>query len=111
YNSWPSNLRNCTYYPNLGDVETAITREESLKERYQATLEAQANALAAEQLSFEQYQSGLVTYTTVLDAQDRSFDAQSSVIEIKNQLIINRINLHIALGGDFSQPQDAESTL
>lgn len=98
-------------YDAFNDVETAITREESLKERYQETLEAQANALAAEQLSFEQYQSGLVTYTTVLDAQDRSFDAQSSVIEIKNQLIINRINLHIALGGDFSQPQDAESTL
>jgi len=45
-----------------------------------------------------------VTYTTVLDAQDRSFDAQSSLIEIKNQLIANRINLHVALGGDFAMP-------
>lgn len=91
-------------YNAFNDVETAITQEQSLKIRYQATLKAQENALAAEQLSFEQYQNGLVSYTTVLDAQDRSFDAQSSVIEIKNQLIINRINLHIALGGDFSQP-------
>jgi len=91
-------------YDAFNEVETAVTQEQSLKVRYQATLKAQENALAAEQLSFEQYQSGLVSYTTVLDAQDRSFDAQSSVIEIKNQLIINRINLHIALGGDFSQP-------
>lgn len=91
-------------YDAFNDVEQAISQEQSLQQRYQATLKAQENAIAAEQLSFEQYQSGLVTYTTVLDAQDRSFDAQSSVIEIKNQLIINRINLHIALGGDFSQP-------
>ena len=94
-------------YDAFNEVETAISQEQSLQQRYQATLKAQENAIAAEQLSFEQYQSGLVTYTTVLDAQDRSFDAQSSVIEIKNQLIINRINLHIALGGDFSQPTNA----
>lgn len=96
-------------YDAFNEVETAISQEQSLQIRYLATLKAQENAIAAEQLSFEQYQNGLVTYTTVLDAQDRSFDAQSSVIEIKNQLIINRINLHIALGGDFSQPTN-EST-
>ncbi|MGO2373532.1 TolC family protein [Pseudoalteromonas sp. KG3] len=96
-------------YDAFNDVEQAISQEQSLQQRYQATLKAQENAIAAEQLSFEQYQSGLVTYTTVLDAQDRSFDAQSSVIEIKNQLIINRINLHIALGGDFSQPTNAST--
>ncbi|WP_286259239.1 efflux transporter outer membrane subunit [Pseudoalteromonas apostichopi] len=91
-----------TLYDAFNDVETAISQEQALKVRYEKTLEAQENAVAAERLSFEQYQSGLVTYTTVLDAQDRSFNAQSSVIELKNQLIKNRINLHIALGGDFS---------
>ncbi|URQ89559.1 efflux transporter outer membrane subunit [Pseudoalteromonas sp. SCSIO 43101] len=91
-----------TLYDAFNNVETAISQEQALKVRYEKTLEAQENAVAAERLSFEQYQSGLVTYTTVLDAQDRSFNAQSSVIELKNQLIKNRINLHIALGGDFS---------
>ena len=91
-----------TLYDAFNDVETAISQEQALKVRYEKTLEAQENAIAAERLSFEQYQSGLVTYTTVLDAQDRSFNAQSSVIELKSQLIKNRINLHIALGGDFS---------
>ncbi len=88
-------------YDAFSDVENAISQQQSLKARYQSTLQAQENALAAEQLSFEQYQSGLVSYTTVLDAQARSFDAQSSLIEIKNQLLTNRINLHVALGGDF----------
>ncbi|OUS72544.1 RND transporter [Pseudoalteromonas sp. A601] len=98
-----------TLYDAFGDVENAITQEVSLQQRYEKTLEAQTNAIAAEQLSFEQYQSGLVDYTTVLDAQDRSFTAQNSVINIKNQLILNRIKLHIALGGDFSEPnQESE---
>lgn len=90
-------------YDAFSDVENAISQQLSLKARYQSTLQAQENALAAEQLSFEQYQSGLVSYTTVLDAQARSFDAQSSLIEIKNQLLTNRINLHVALGGDFAK--------
>ena len=91
-------------YDAFTDVENAITQEQSLQQRYKTTLEAQTNAIAAEKLSFEQYQSGLVNYTTVLDAQDRSFSAQNSVINIKSQLILNRIKLHVALGGDFSEP-------
>ena len=92
-----------TLYDAFSDVENSVTYEQSLKERYQMMIKAQENAIAAENLSFEQYQSGLVEYTTVLDAQSRSYDAQSTVIQIKNQLIANRVNLHIALGGDFSE--------
>lgn len=93
-------------YDAFGEVENAISQEQALISRYQTTIKAEENAQAAEQLSFEQYQSGLVSYTTVLDAQNRSFEAQSSVIEIKNQLIANRIALHIALGGDFATPEN-----
>ena len=99
-----------TLYNAFADVENSVTREASLKERYQMIVKAQENAIAAENLSFEQYQSGLVAYTTVLDAQSRSYDAQSTVIQLKNQLIVNRINLHIALGGNFSASNFAEDT-
>ena len=99
-----------TLYDAFGDVENSVTREASLRERYQMMLKAQENAIAAQTLSFEQYQSGLVEYTTVLDAQSRSYDAQSTVIQIKNQLIANRINLHIALGGNFAASTSAESS-
>ncbi|MGO2276999.1 restriction endonuclease subunit S, partial [Pseudoalteromonas nigrifaciens] len=27
YNSWPSNLRNCTYYPNLGDYKKGVIQQ------------------------------------------------------------------------------------
>ncbi|KZN64784.1 hypothetical protein N473_13405 [Pseudoalteromonas luteoviolacea CPMOR-1] len=92
----------------FAQVENKISEETSLKQRYQETLVAQKNAQLAEQLSFEQYQKGLVSYTTVLDAQKRAFDAQSSLISIKNELIKNRVELHLALGGDFQQTQPEE---
>jgi NodT family efflux transporter outer membrane factor (OMF) lipoprotein len=98
-----------TLYDAFADVENAVTYEASLKERYQMMIKAQENAIAAQTLSFEQYQSGLVEYITVLDAQSRSYDAQSAVIQIQNQLIANRINLHVALGGNFAKPPSAET--
>ncbi|WP_293746911.1 efflux transporter outer membrane subunit [uncultured Paraglaciecola sp.] len=97
-----------TLYNAFSNVENAITAESSLKKRYQSTLAAQQNAEAAETLAFEQYQRGLVTYTTVLEAQGRSFNAQSALIQIKNQLLANRINLHLALGGDFSNDKNIQ---
>ncbi len=90
-----------TLYDAFASVENAVSAERSLQTRYQAMIKAQDNAVAAQSLSFEQYQKGLVDYTTVLDAQSRSYDAQSTVIQLKNQLITNRVKLHLALGGDF----------
>ncbi|QOL26322.1 efflux transporter outer membrane subunit [Thalassotalea sp. LPB0316] len=90
-------------YQAFLDVERGINLESSLQEQYQRTLAAQENAVIAQTLAFEQYQNGLVSYTTVLDAQERAFNAQSNVISLKNQLITNRVNLYVALGGDYSQ--------
>ena len=93
-----------TLYSAFSEVENAITTEKNLKQSYDTMLAAQENAKIAATLSFEQYQSGLVSYTTVLDAQSRAFDAQSTLIKIKHQLIANRINLHLSLGGNFTTP-------
>jgi len=68
--------------------------------------------LAAEKLSFDQYLKGLVTYTTVLESQRRSFDAQTTLIELTNALLQNRIEIYRVLGGDYlnteSQSQAAQ---
>ena len=50
----------------------------------------------------DQYQRGLVAYTTVLESQRQAFDAESTVVQLKNQLLQNRITLYLALGGEFS---------
>lgn len=91
-----------TLYSAFQNVENHLSTEQSLLQQSNSVALASKNAKQAEQLSFEQYQKGLVSYTTVLDAQKRAFDAQSNLITIQSQLLTNRIQLHLALGGDFT---------
>ena len=88
-------------YQAFADVENSVSERESLNQQYSFYLKAQENAIAAEKLSFDQYLRGLVTYTTVLESQRRSFDAQTTVIQLTNQLLQNRIEIYLALGGDY----------
>ena len=88
-------------YDAFADVENAVSRRTSLETRYEAFLEAQKNSRAALDLALDQYQRGLVTYTTVLESQRQAFDAEATVIQLRNQLLQNRIALYLALGGDF----------
>ncbi|MDQ8198579.1 efflux transporter outer membrane subunit [Pelagicoccus enzymogenes] len=83
------------------EVETALRAEGDLRELEDATrLSAEENQLA-EQQAWQLYERGLVDITAVLDAERRSFNARSQLISIQNQRLQNRINLHIALGGDL----------
>lgn len=89
-------------YSAFADVENAISRAASIRARYEAFLEAEKNSSAALSLALQQYQRGLVTYTTVLESQRQAFDAETTVVQLRNQLLQNRINLYLALGGEFS---------
>ena len=89
-------------YRAFADVENSISRSISLQERYESFLDAESNSRAALTLALEQYQRGLVSYTTVLESQRQAFDAESTVVQLRNQLLQNRINLFLSLGGSFS---------
>ena len=89
-------------YRAFADVEDAISREVSLRERYQSFLEAERNATAALELALEQYRRGLVPYTTVLESQRQAFDAETTVVQLRNLLLQNRLALHLSLGGEFT---------
>lgn len=87
----------------FAEVENAISEQDALHHRYRYFIKAKENAMSAEKLSFDQYMNGLVNYATVLESQRRSFDAQTRVIQLKNQLIQNRIRLAVALGGQLEK--------
>jgi NodT family efflux transporter outer membrane factor (OMF) lipoprotein len=89
-------------YRAFAEVENAISRSESLRQRYESFLEAEANSRAALELALEQYQRGLISYTTVLQSQQQAFDAEATVVQLRSQLVQNRIALYLALGGEFS---------
>jgi NodT family efflux transporter outer membrane factor (OMF) lipoprotein len=87
-------------YDAFAEVQNGLTSEIGIKETLKTAVEAEDNAIKAEDLSFEQYQKGLVTYTTVLVAQQRSLNTQSAVIELKKQFAVNRASLLLSLGGN-----------
>jgi len=91
-----------TLFSTFSTIENSLTEAENLQLSYQANIDAADNATLAEEVSFEQYLKGLVSYTTVLDAQSRAYTAQSSVIQLKYEMLNTRLQLFTALGGNFS---------
>lgn len=84
------------------EVETTLAAEQYLDAQEAALKTAATESVEAEKLAEKQYERGLVDIITVLEAQRRSFDARSSRIALSNQRLQNRVDLYLALGGDFS---------
>lgn len=83
------------------EVETALAAENYLQRQVQAQEEAVVESAAAEDLAWDQYANGLVDGLTWLEAQRRSFNSRSSLLQLKNLRLQNRLDLYLALGGDF----------
>ena len=86
------------------EVETALAAEGLLARRESALRVAAEESSEAATLALERYRSGLVDIITWLEARRRAFSAKSSLLEVNNQRLQNRIALHLALGGDFAPP-------
>ncbi|OMH25847.1 hypothetical protein BGP75_25360 [Motiliproteus sp. MSK22-1] len=85
----------------FSDVESTLQQEQQLIKKTAALRLSSEESEYAQSLAFEQYRAGLVDYITVLEAQRRAFIARSSYLESRSQQLQNRINLYLALGGDF----------
>lgn len=83
------------------EVETALDSESFLWQQVEALDLAATEAQAAEELAVDQYRRGLTNIVTLLESQRRAFNARSSFLAVSNQRLQNRINLYLALGGDF----------
>lgn len=85
------------------EVESALSADQSLaaQERFLVTEVEQAKL--AETQATRDYSEGLegATILSVLEAQRRANSAQASLIQLRSQRLLNRIDLHLALGGDF----------
>ncbi len=86
------------------EVETALAAEEFFDEQVVALRRNVREARLAEELSLSQYEKGLVEIITVLESQRRAFDAESSLLNVRLLRLLNRVDLHLALGGDFATP-------
>ena len=87
----------------FNEVESALGNEASLKEREALLASAVKYSRSALRVSNTQYKIGQVDLFSVLQMQARSIDAKMSLIGIMNARLAQRIDLHLALGGSFSE--------
>jgi outer membrane protein TolC len=83
------------------EVETAIAAEHYLKSEVAALSRAVEESRRAEQLSLDEFEQGLVEIITLLESQRRAFEAESVLLAARFELLSNRVDLYLALGGDF----------
>nr|WP_242521744.1 efflux transporter outer membrane subunit [Motiliproteus sp. SC1-56] len=91
----------------FNEVESALQQEAALALQVQALSDARLESERAEELAVEQYQAGLVDFITVLEAQRRAFNARSAFLQAQAARWRNRIDLYLALGGDFISVEDS----
>lgn len=91
------------------EVETALAAETFLRGQQTALRASVEEAAAAEELAWDRYQQGLETVITALQAQRTAFAEKSRLASVRNQLVQNRVDLYLALGGPFFEELEAVS--
>lgn len=86
------------------EVEDALEAERALKEQEEYLLVEVKQASLAERSAELDYSEGVDEsgILEILESQRRANTARASLISLRNRRIQNRIDLHLALGGDFS---------
>jgi outer membrane protein, multidrug efflux system len=85
------------------EVENAIASDASLKEQEVFLLKESEQAAFAERSAELDYADGIENsgILEILESQRRANNARAALINLRNSRIQNRIDLHLALGGDF----------
>ena len=93
----------------LREVETALAADRSLARQEEFLVKQVDQATLAERQSGRDYSEGIEGsgILSVLEAQRRATNARASLIRLRNNRLQNRLDLHLALGGDFQTPPDS----
>ncbi|MDF1753393.1 MAG: TolC family protein [Verrucomicrobiales bacterium] len=99
------------------EVEVALAAEGYLNNQVKALQDNVREARLAEELSLSDYEKGIVDIITLLQSQRRAFDAESGLLSARLLRLFNRVDLYLALGGDFDckpipmAPPEPEETI
>lgn len=86
----------------FGEVEQSLAAESFLAERERAAKQTKAMASEAAQRADEEFSAGTGDVLTLIDAKKLEIDSASQYVAIRRLRLENRVDLHLALGGDFS---------
>jgi len=83
------------------EVEIALTNEALLTEFLKYEQEALHDRAEAVRIATLKYKAGATDLLSVLQLQTDQIATQAELIKARNAQLVNRINLHLALGGSF----------
>jgi NodT family efflux transporter outer membrane factor (OMF) lipoprotein len=87
----------------LQEVEDALALDRANQDRLEHALRRLDEARSADRVARDRYQRGVGTLLTVLETERRVRSAEEGLIAAKSDLWNTRIDLHLALGGDWSE--------
>ena len=88
------------------EVNDALVTERRRREELVSRINQRDEALAAEELARDRYARGLESLLTVLDTERRRATAEDQVLQLQAQVWSARIDLHLALGGNWFEQQE-----
>ncbi len=94
----------------LGEVESRLSAEQTLSREVDAFATASQEAQRAAQLAEDRYRSGLGNYLAVLESQRQTFEAETRLLTLRGLRLRNRVDLHLALGGDARSLSERSSS-
>ena len=92
----------------MREVEDALVTEHMLQTQLKHTRIQFREAGAAENLSKQRYERGVEGILTVLVSERRRRISEQEVIVLKGHIWTNRVNLFLALGGDWDYQEPSE---
>lgn len=86
------------------EIETALSNEEALQKREQATL-ASIEAIERElRVVRDKYEAGVESYRNFIETELRLFEKQGVLLTVRRELLENRVVLYLAAGGRLDLP-------
>jgi NodT family efflux transporter outer membrane factor (OMF) lipoprotein len=91
----------------FGEVEDAISRDAAALDREAILTRAVSQSQRALQLSQTAYEVGSIDLRSVQQQQLSLYASRSALLRVQNDQRVQRVNLHLALGGGFGGPGSA----
>lgn len=88
----------------IGDVENALGTSRLLAERIELLYQTLADQERAFESDVAAYRAGRQDLRPVLQQQMQVQSARMALLRVQSEQLIQRVNLHLALGGSFAEP-------
>lgn len=84
----------------FGDIESALSNEASLRRSAKNLRQSYLSAQQAENIGLEKYKNGIGNLLDVQQLQRATISAQSALSQAESDMLAQRVNLYLGLGGE-----------